>query len=167
MMLLAKKSAREEKTMKRAFLSLLLTSILLSVGAVPVLADPGGDEEEFNAETYIKQAIVALDQRQPNTGVIDAKLKEVVEQQEEAEGVDIAKVEQAMSLVLEKKYGEASQALFQSIGEDPEGENPELGSPLQEYEKEYTANTRTSLLLVVSVLFAAIGVFILKKSDRR
>lgn len=152
--------------MKRAVLSLLLTAVLLSAGAVPVLADPS-EKEEFNAETYIKQAIVALDQRQPNTGVIDNKLKEVVEKKEEAEGVDIAKVEQAMSLVMETQYREASQALFQSIGENPEGVDPELGSPLQEYEKEYTANTRTSLLLVVSVLFAALGVFILKKTDRR
>lgn len=151
--------------MKRYVSSLLLAVILLLAGAIPALAH-GGEEAAFNAETSVKQAIVALVQPQPNVGVIEMKLMEVIEKKDAVEGVDIAKVEEAQQLVKAEKYEEAELLLFESIALDPAGEDALLGSPLVEYEKEFSPDQATYLLLASAIVFVAIGGLILKQTVR-
>lgn len=152
--------------MKRFIKSLLLTGILILSGAIPALAHGGEEEAAFDAELNVKQSIVTIVQRQPNTGVIEMKLQEVIDNKEEAGAVDIAKVENAMELVKQEKFEEAKLLLFESIGEDPAGEDTLLGSPLVEYEKEFSPDQAAYLLLASAIFFVAIGGLILKQTVR-
>ncbi|MCF6094715.1 hypothetical protein L1765_12160 [Microaerobacter geothermalis] len=149
--------------MKRKLFSLLVLTTVILAGAVPVFAH-GGEEGGFDAVLSIKQSIVALDQRQPNTGVIMQKLEEVLEKKDEVTGVDISKVEEAMALTNEMNFEEATKALFEAIGEDPVGTEESIGNPLQEYKKEYEGSTENYLLITASVLFILVGGLILTKS---
>lgn len=152
--------------MKRITISLLLSGYFLMASAIPVFAHGGGEGEAFNGKMYVQQSIVALVQRQPNMGVIESKLDAVIENQKQADGVDIEKVKEAQSSVKQMKYEEAKALLFQSIGESPMGENPNLGSSLQEYKKDFTNQTSNYLLLVTSILSFSIGGLILKQTQR-
>lgn len=153
--------------MKRFWSVLFLTSILFLFGALPVMAHGGDEEAAFDAVTNVKQAIVALDQPQPNMGVIDLKLSEVIDNKEEVSGVDMTKVEEAKILAMEENYDEATSVLFASIGEDPVGEDAVLGSPLQEYEKEFSPDKTAYLLLASAIIFIGIGGLILSQTKSK
>lgn len=144
--------------------SIFLFGFLMNIGTGSVLAHGGEEEATFNPITNVKQSIIALDQRQPNVGVIQAKLMEVIENESEVQTVDVEKVKQAEELVKAMEFEEASLLLFEAIGEDPNGQNPALGSVLLEYEKEFEGGTALYLLLTASILFVAIGGLLIKQS---
>lgn len=152
--------------MKRSLNLLLLTVILLLGGAIPALAH-GGEETTFNAKNNIKQAIVTIVQKQPNIGVVEMKLEEVIKNKEEAGQVDIAKVEEALKMVKDGKYENAEWLMFKSIGENPAGENTLLGSPFVEYVKDFSPDKAAYLLLASAIFFVGIGGLILKQQRVR
>ncbi|MGG5254165.1 hypothetical protein ACQYAD_11780 [Neobacillus sp. SM06] len=152
--------------MTRYFNSILMAVILLLGGAIPAMAH-GGEETTFNAENNVKQAIVTIVQKQPNIGVIEMKLDEVIKNKGEAGKVDITKVEEALKLVKDGKYEKAKSLMFASIAENPDGKNPNLGSPFVEYEKEFSPDKAVYLLLASAIFFVGIGGLILKQQRLR
>ncbi|WP_028986771.1 hypothetical protein [Thermicanus aegyptius] len=147
------------------FFSFLFIFSFFTAGTVTALAH-GGEKTEFNALNNIKQSIVALDQRQPNMGVIDQKLGEVIDNANEVRGVDLEKVKEARALVMGGKYEEAKALLFAAIGEDPNGNDPKLGSPYLGYKKEFEGSIPLYLLLLSGVIFVIIGGLLINQSKR-
>lgn len=151
----------------RRYIATFIVTLMLVVGmAMPVFAHGGEEEAAFDAETNVKQAIVTLQQRQPNVGVIEMKLTEILENEAESGSVIITKVEKALDLVQEGNYKTAEALLQESIREAPEQNSSPLGSPLAEYEKEFSPDNATYLLLASAIFFVGIGGLILKQSVR-
>ena len=148
----------------RAIISAFLFSVLLITGSLTAFAH-GGEEEGFNAKLSVEQSIIALDQRQPNVGVIMQKLNEINENSSEVTDVDVPMVNEALALVEEGEYEEASEVLFQAIGVEP-NEDALFGNPLLEYEEGFAGKTSEYLLLISAFIFIIIGGLLLQQQKK-
>lgn len=153
--------------MKRFFASISIVLLVMIFASTAAFANPP-KEKPYNAIQYVKETIIALDQKPKivNLKLVNKRLDKILEEVDKADGTDLEKVKEAKVLANERKFEEAIAVLFEAIGENPEGDNPEakIGSPLLEYEREFEGTTSEYLLIASSVIFVIIGGVVLKKS---
>jgi len=140
---------------KRLFSILFALLLLLSV-AIPVFSH-GAEEEAVDVRVLVRQAIAYVE------GIADIemaenKLNEAIEQNEEQNIADPAKLQEALIALEEERLEEANILMLEAIGGNPS---------VLELNPEFQIGVINIILLAIAAILLAVGLILLNKTKTK